>query len=359
MFEHMTYEYLMNQTLSRVVTDVDKRQGSVIWDALAPACVELAEAYIILDRILKITFAESSFGVWLEMRCAELGVFREPATAAFRLGVMRRGNNEPFDIPIGSRFSIETINYEAVEKLDSGMYKLCCEAIGIIGNQLFGRMTPIETIRGLGSAELTDILIPGEDAESDEVLYYRYQEAVNSQPYGGNIADYKRKVRAIEGVGDCKVVPVWNGGGTVKVVIITTDFTPPSQVLVDDVQERLDPEPFHQMGKGLAPIGHWVTVAGVRGVAINIVTTLQLQPDMAMGAVYPEIESILTAYFHELSSAWADEDNIIVRASQIEAKILNVKGIIDISGTTLNGITRSFVLGSEEIPIFGGVTLDG
>lgn len=37
MYEEMTYENILQQMLDRVTSDVDKREGSVIFDALAPA----------------------------------------------------------------------------------------------------------------------------------------------------------------------------------------------------------------------------------------------------------------------------------------------------------------------------------
>ena len=37
MFEVMTYEKIMERMLARVTNSLDKREGSVMWDALAPA----------------------------------------------------------------------------------------------------------------------------------------------------------------------------------------------------------------------------------------------------------------------------------------------------------------------------------
>ena len=56
------------------------------------------------------------------------------------------------------------------------------------------------------------------------------------EAFGGNVADYREKVNAITGVGGVKVYPVWNGGGTVKLTIIASDFTAPSTELISKVQ---------------------------------------------------------------------------------------------------------------------------
>ena len=39
-------------------------------------------------------------------------------------------------------------------------------------------------------------------------------DSMDAQSFGGNVADYKERVNAMNGVGGVKVYPVWNGGGT-------------------------------------------------------------------------------------------------------------------------------------------------
>lgn len=364
MYEHMTYEAIMARALARVPDDKDKRQGSTIWDALAPACAELAQAYIEMDHILKITHAKTAaagrHSEWLDKRCGEMGVYRKPATSAVRLGLFYMGSSRtrlPFDVPIGSRYSIETLNYVVTEKIETGQFKLLCEETGIVGNQLFGRLIPINTVNGLSYAELAEVLIPGEEEETDEALYIRYEKAVNEQPFGGNIADYKRKVNAMEGVGDCKVFPVRRGGGMVDVTLIASDLSPPSSALIADVQEKLDPEPYHQMGMGQAPIGHWVKVAGVEGVEITVASNILLKNGVSIGQVEEDIQNSIRDYFTELAEIWADEEKLITRVSQIENRILNVKGVLDINATTLNGTASNIVLTEEQIPVLREVVL--
>jgi uncharacterized phage protein gp47/JayE len=49
MFEVMTYEKIMERMLARVPNNMDKREGSVMWDALAPAAKELEDMYFALS----------------------------------------------------------------------------------------------------------------------------------------------------------------------------------------------------------------------------------------------------------------------------------------------------------------------
>ena len=49
-------------------------------------------------------------------------------------------------------------------------------------------------------------------------------------------------------------------------------------------------------------------------------------------------------------------ENLVVRVSQIETKVLNVEGVIDITGTKINGGTQNISLASNAIPVLGVVT---
>ena len=46
MYENITYESILQRMLDRIPDDMDKREGAVIYDALAPAAVELQLMYI-------------------------------------------------------------------------------------------------------------------------------------------------------------------------------------------------------------------------------------------------------------------------------------------------------------------------
>lgn len=45
MFEDKTYENILQEMLNRVPDDIDKREGSVIYDALAPTAYSIADLY--------------------------------------------------------------------------------------------------------------------------------------------------------------------------------------------------------------------------------------------------------------------------------------------------------------------------
>lgn len=357
MYEHQTYEAIMKRMLDRVSNKVDKREGSVIYDALAPAAAELAQMYMDLDVNINLSYADTSSGEYLDRRTAEFGVTRHPATPSRRLGKFFDRVGLPMDIPLRSRFSIQDQTYMAVSRQALGEYALECESLGSVGNLYYGALLPIDHVEGLARAELSDVIVPGEDEESDENLRKRYMERVNEQPFGGNVADYKQKIGAIAGVGGVKVYPVWQGGGTLKCTLITSDFQSPSSQFITDVQNVIDPILGKGNGWGLAPIGHTVTIAGTASQPIDVTTTVTLAAGLSPGMIQTEVEQAISEYLYLLRKAWADEEALIVRISQIESRLLTVKGIIDVNGTLLNGQAANIELGIDEIPLLGAVSI--
>jgi uncharacterized phage protein gp47/JayE len=292
----------------------------------------------------------------LTRRAAEFGVNRRPATKARRQGLFYGADDTPMDVPIGSRFGIDGLIYAVVSKVATGEFVLECETAGTVGNQPYGALLPIEYIAGLARAELGTVLVPGEDEEDDESLRQRYYAAVNEPAFGGNVADYKLKIGDMEGVGGVKVFPVWQGGGTVKCTIIASDWSAPAPALVSEVQEAIDPTPQGE-GYGLAPIGHQVTIAGVQPVTINVETTVTLDAGVNVGQVQGPIEEVIETYLLSLRKDWASQTQLVVRVAQIEAAILTVPGVIDVTGTALNSSATNMTLDAEEIPMLGTVTV--
>ncbi len=349
MYEHLTYEFILKRMLSRAPADVDKREGSIIYDALAPAAAELARAFSELDALLDETFADTAGRENLIRRAAERGVRPDEATCAVWKGEFN------MDIPQGSRFSLDDLNFIAESRMDQGVCRMRCETAGRIGNTLSGSMIPVDYIDGLTRAELTELLIPGEDEESTESLRQRYFDSLDSQAFGGNRADYRAKINDLPGVGGVKLYRAWNGGGTVRAVIINSEFTGPSPELTAQVQEAIDPQEDQGDGLGLAPMFHCVTVEGVGETEISVAAAVTYQEGWSWEDVREYAEKAVDSYFAELAASWQDSAALVVRISQIETRLLNIPGVLDITGTTINGAEENLVLDPDCIPKRGGL----
>ena len=353
MYEHMTFESILEGMLEIIPDDIDKREGSVIYDALAPAAIELQIAYMKLDDVYKETFANTASRQYLIRRAREKGIIPKNAGKAILKMV-----STPIDLEleIGSRFSLDDLNYRIIEKIQDGQYKVECEEAGTIGNNNFGFVIPIEYINGLESVEITELLIPGEDEEDTEVFRTRYFKGSDEKAYGGNQRDYINKSNSIGGVGATKVIPIWNGGGTVKLIILDSEFNPASQELIKKVQNEIDPRQDGR-GAGMASIDHIVTVDTAKSILVNVNSKISFDNDYNFARVKADIVKVISAYLLGLRKSWEsnDENNIIVKISQLNTRISLVKGVADIEGTTINGKAENLIIEAYSVPVDGEV----
>lgn len=363
MYEEQTEKVIGDRILRRMPKSIDKREGSIAFDAAYPAAIEFMLLYAVIDFFYKNTFGDTADREHLIERAKERGLTPYPASNAF---VTIEATPDNISIPLGARFSVEELNYIVRSKLEGNRYLAECETAGVVGNKSFGRAVPIDYVQGLESAKIVEVERPGEDEEETEAFRIRYLKSFETQAYGGNIADYQEKVGAIKGVGGVKVYPVWNGGGTVKVVFTTSENKVPSAELVSEVQEALDPIPYAQEGVGIAPIGHRVTVEGAVSSGVNIGLKIKFFGSETYEKNKSDIEQTIQNYFSELNEKWQNTEvvtsqlfenkGIIVRISQIESRLLNRPYVADISHTTLDGNEENLELANDALATIGEIS---
>ncbi|MEL0873559.1 phage tail protein, partial [Clostridioides difficile] len=57
----------------------------------------------------------------------------------------------------------------------------------------------------------------------------------------------------------------------------------------------------------------------------------------------------------ELNMSWEDEENLIVRISQIETRLLSIDGVLDITNTMINSIASNLNVDKDSIVLRGEV----
>ena len=378
--EKYSYDYILSEALKQVPDTVDKREGAIIRDALAPCCYEAAKAILYLADIIEQTYVATANGLWLDGRVLEGGITRDPATYSKNLGVFKDQLGNPVQISIGQTFSTvgDTIlNYVCVQvyvdengDVVPGSYVLQCNTIGSVGNSYIGRIVPNDYIEKLASAEITSLLYPGEEEETDESLRERYLGNMLKTAFGGNVAQYRQWAKEIAGIGGVQVYPVWAGGGTVKLSIIDTDYNPASTEFCQTILEKFDPENSGGetgLGLGIAPIGHKVTVSTPLPRTINVSGKITLLPGYKLETLMPDIKAALENYLLSLREAWENSDDennysVTVYLGRINFAILNVKGVSSAYELKLNETDTDIKLTEtsslQEIPVLGTVSLD-
>lgn len=364
LFDEETFENILNRRLGQIDDKFDKREGSISYDAHAPASLEEALLFAYLDFIMKNAYGNTADRYWLEKRALERGIEPYPASASIVIGYFDS------DVGLNERFKVDELFFittKFVEEKDTLFYyELTCEEVGTVGNIHGGRLMPTRTILDLRLAEIQKLAVLGEDVEDTELFRERYFETIRHNAYGGNIDDYRMKVRGIEGVGQCKVIPVWNGGGTVKVILTDPENNIPTAELIEKVQEILDPIPYGQKGVGVAPIGHLVTVVGAEKKTIDVNVELELDVGISLDSVIPKAKEGIEKFFTDLRKDWSNKElvnlrlyeNIDVRLSNFLCIFLNVHGVLDYQNFKLNGeVNRVVEIKEHELPFLGNLTI--
>ena len=347
-YEDMTYEVILQRMIDRVVAqdpNLDIREGSIIFNALAPAAVELAIAYTVLDNALQESFVNTASREYLWIGCEQMGM--DVSVFEATNGIHEARFN--VEVPIGSRWNYDEYNYVVVEYIGINnsqyCYKVQCETSGIEPNSLIGDLTPIsDAPADLTTAELVGCLVEGKDETPDDEIRAAYYEYLNSKATDGNVNQYKRWCSEYDGIGNAKVFPLWNGANTVKVSILSESNRAASAELVKAFQEYLDPG-VTGMGNGVAPIGAFVTVNTAKEVALNVSATITLKSGYTST---DEIATALTNYFSKIAY-----EKTQVSYMTIGATILGVEGVESINNLLVNGGTSDINLTEEQIPVLG------
>mgnify|MGYP000767538323 CR=1 FL=1 len=263
----------------------------------------------------------------------------------------------------------DSINFVVISALGAGhAYRLQAETPGSIGNVYSGPILPIDTIQGLSSARLSNILTPGDDTETDEELRARILTALNSRAFGGNVAQYVEEIEKLDGVGAVQVYPTWKGGGTVLCSVLGADWLPASADLVRTIQDAIDPIPNSGKGLGLAPIGAKVTISTPERFEILVSASVTLLPSYSMETVQSTVTAALEAYLLNIRKGWAvniSQTGLAYSASvylaRVSAAIITAEGVVNVTDVQLNGQTADLLLSQtgalQQIPVIGTVSL--
>lgn len=361
-----THQVLLQRMLAMVPATFDKRDTQPIPSALSPAAYIAAGLYIDLNQVQLQAAIQTASGEYLDNWAVLGGISRYQASAAVRLGVFNTS------VPIGSRFSTingaDSIDFTVTAAVSGTQYQLTADTPGSIGNDYTGPILPITAIPGLTSAQITDILVPGDDTETDTELRARLILALTDRPFGGNIASYRTEIMEMDGVGAVQIYPVWDGGGTVKCSILGADYLPASPTLVEQVQNAIDPPPNQGLGLGLAPIGAKVTITAPSEAEISVSATLTMQSGYNVGEVQSAVESALEAYLLTVRQSWADNISSTgvayaanIYLARVTAAIIGVTGIVNATNVAINGAAADISLPqtgeAQSVPVLGSVTL--
>lgn len=363
MFEDRTEENIKKEMLDSISNKVDKGEKSLTHDAIGPAAIKFAEAYINLQSVADKIDIKNLEGEELERFIYQrTGITRKPATKAATTVFI--SGQEGAKISQGDLVGADTVNFISTEDktidLTGQMEVLVeCEEPGTIGNVPAGAIKyfPV-SIAGLVSVSNPEPVTNGYSAESDESLLERYYERIRTPATSGNKYHYLNWAKEVVGVGDARVFPLWDGPNTVKVVIIDSNKQPAGSELVAQVQEHIDPG-ITGLGDGQAPIGAFCTVVSAAGKAINIAVTIARDTNYSLEQVKTNIESNVTEYLRSIAFKTDNNNNPLpVSYAKVGALILESQGVLDYQDLKINGGITNIAISDEEVAILGEVVLE-
>lgn len=372
-FQNKDYDYFLRKMLDAVPDNIDKREGSIIYDALAPAALVMGQQSLDMANVIKETYIKTASGEFLDYRAIEHGTSRYPATQTEAKAKVLNDKKETLDnVQVGDKFASigdSPIFYAVTKVNDDLTVELTAEVKGSSANSYIGQILPVTPNDLLSWAEITEITAPARDVESDDHLRARLLSSQSWIAYGGNVADYLDMTSKIDEVGAAQIYPTWNGGGTVKVVILNNDLMPASASLVQKVKNTLDPEDKQAEGYGLAPIDHAVTVTAPEELIVNVDISVKLDDTKATRYVKDSITKAVEGYFQSLRKDWADINQKLGRGyqetiyrSKILSQVMLTEGVVNAKLPSLNGrdadIDLVFTNSKSQLPVVGTVTIN-
>lgn len=351
-----TINQIHNTILAGVPDDYQKTEGFPTYDLTRGVSFgeyQLWKKAFLIEEKQNVDNIEGSE---LDSWCAQrVGLTRNSAVKAKVVIEIVSGSGR---IVAGDLFqTVDGIQFESLEtKTVSQGDTVNAQAVvaGTSGNVAANTITQIPvTINGIGSITNPDPASGGYAEETDAELRKRYYEKLQIPATCGNKFHYLAWAKAVDGVGNARVFPCWNGKNTVKVVVIGNDDKPASDSLVEAVQEYIDPGKAGK-GEGQAPIGAVCTVKAADTVTVTVTVSISSSEDAA--TVKSNATAAIEAYIKSQAFAASDSETDYISYARIGAAIIGTTGVLDYSDLKVNGGTSNIVIPKESVAVLGDVT---
>lgn len=335
MYSQQTYEVIKNRTLDNINLDLDKREGSILNTLASANAMSLAKAYIDMGDIISLGFIEDTFDAYLDKRVNEFGVYRKEGSKA--IGEIKVTGDEGTVINNGTSFLCNDLKFIMLNDVVIGEEDDICyveaEEVGykynLSPNSVFTLTEPINGVKTLNNETAFK---NGVDVESDEDLRKRFVKVVNNPSTSGNKSHYEEWALEVNGVGRAIVYPLWNGNGTVKVMIVGNDNKPVDGDIINNTKLHIEEN---------MPIGCQLTVTTPTNLNVNVVATVELKEGYEISEIKEEFETKLNEYLKTITNE--------LTYSKVYGILVNLLGVEDIASLTINDNTSNITIAEDKI----------
>ena len=334
MFENQTYETIRNRILDNTNINIDKREGSFLSNMVSALSEELAKAYINMSDILSLGFIEDNFDTFLDKRVSEFGVYRKQGSKA--IGEIKVEGKDGATIENGTIIKTNDLYFTVLNDIelpnDNVIYVEANEVgykYNLLANTEFELVQKNEKItRLVNEINFTN----GVDIETDEDLRKRFVKVINNPSTSGNKNHYEEWALEVNGVGRAVIYPLWDGNGTVKVMIIGNDNKPVTEEIVEACRLHIEEN---------MPIGCQLTVITPSLLSVTIKADIGLKEGYELEDIKLEFEASLNEYLKDVTNE--------LTYSKVYGLLVNLAGIGDISNFLINDNNINIAISEDKV----------
>jgi hypothetical protein len=301
--ESMDFITLRKLILDMAPDDVDKSEGSFLYDAVTPIALFMSQIFSQMKLILEQSFIGTATGSNLDTIAATMPrLYRHPATAerlTLRLTpnltsiynyIMANQSTLRFTNAAGEPFRIHTEDPDWFV-IDGNVFKVKVikETTGKGTSVVAEAFEPATELEGLSVCQVDSIDAQGDTEEDDAHFRVRIWGAMSS-PFLGTVSDYYKKIFTEFPVSEngfnvdsCIVIPRGSRSGYICVIPIKFDSDTSAALHCEageltSLQEYLDKriDKVGGYGFGVAPIGHVVRVTDWHAFTMNFRVTVTI-----------------------------------------------------------------------------------
>lgn len=346
----MTYDEILGRCLDKIPSNIDVREGSFIYTALAPLCYELSQAYFEFTNMLDLAFLDTTYGEYLDKIVSIVGISRNSAVKCQKTAKIVTTSNI-----IGEKFSCEQYIFTILTEISENNYIIEACDYGTEYNSIFGELTSILNLSTIESAEILGNYILAYDTEADESLRSRAISHILTKSFGGNIPDYEEKALEISGISEVYVFSANDLGlGRVHLVILGSEKSKLSEQIC---QNCLDYFNGNETTQGLAPIGHTVSVSTIEYASIDISCKIVVDSLDNSELIINNANSQIEQYIFDLNFK-----NPTISRMKMISYLLQIDEITDILEFYINDSEDNFIISKSydnfEICTLGNISIE-
>ena len=355
-YDNITPESIKAEILADLASSVETREGSYANTLVSPAAYQMWLVYQLIPWIIQLGFPDETSGQLIDGRAEDFGLVRTPGlraevTMEFTIAAgLSRTPSIPEGTVVLTQDGLQFVLTEAAvfSGLTGSAHAQAAQP-GRVYNVEADTITMMQrNISGVTSCTNPDAAYGGTDEETDAAFLARYKEFLQRPISSGNRNHYIAWAKEVSGITFAECLAIWNGPGTVKVIVAGPDKAPVDADIVSDVAAHIEQE---------RPIGASVTVVSVTELPINVTATVSLASGTSLQSVKDQLDETLSQMLLDLPFGTSKT----ILHTKVLSLLLACDGVEGYSAFTVNGGSANISATAEQTPVVGtlNITLGG